>query len=81
MSESRTTELRVGSGLSRIAADVIANALATAKTPCVTSSFQAEDVVLVHLLLKAKPDIPVLFLETCHHFPLTLTYRDEIATG
>ena len=79
MSESRTTELRVGSGLSRIAADVIANALATAKTPCVTSSFQAEDVVLVHLLLKAKPDIPVLFLETFHHFPQTLTYRDEIA--
>jgi phosphoadenosine phosphosulfate reductase len=58
---------------------VIADALATAKTPCVTSSFQAEDVVLVHLLLKAKPDIPVLFLETFHHFPQTLTYRDEIA--
>ena len=58
---------------------VIADALAAAKTPCVTSSFQAEDVVLVHLLLKAKPDIPVLFLETFHHFPQTLTYRDEIA--
>ncbi len=58
---------------------MIADALATAKTPCVTSSFQAEDVVLVHLLLKAKPDIPVLFLETFHHFPQTLTYRDEIA--
>ena len=58
---------------------LIAEALATAKTPCVTSSFQAEDVVLVHLLLKAKPDIPVLFLETFHHFPQTLTYRDEIA--
>ena len=38
-------------------------------TPCVTSSFQAEDVVLVHMLLKAQPDIPVLFLETFHHFP------------
>jgi phosphoadenosine phosphosulfate reductase len=60
-------------------AAVIADALATAKRPCVTSSFQAEDVVLVHLLLQAKPDIPVLFLETFHHFPQTLTYRDEIA--
>jgi len=59
---------------------VIATALATAKTPCVTSSFQAEDVVLVHLLLAAKPDIPVLFLETFHHFPQTLAYRDEIAS-
>ena len=51
----------------------------TAKAPCVTSSFQAEDVVLVHLLREARPDIPVLFLETFHHFPQTLTYRDEIA--
>ena len=65
--------------MSRIADDVIAEALAAAKTPCVTSSFQAEDVVLMHLLLKANPDIPVLFLETFHHFPQTLTYRDEIA--
>ena len=75
----------VVSGFSRTATDpgtaedVISNALAAAKTPCVTSSFQAEDVVLVHLLLKAKPDIPVLFLETFHHFAQTLTYRDEIA--
>ena len=61
-------------------AAVIKTALATAKTPCVTSSFQAEDVVLVHLLLAARPDIPVLFLETFHHFPQTLTYRDEIAS-
>ena len=69
----------VGSGFRRIAKDVIAQALASAKTPCITSSFQAEDVVLVHLLREVKPDIPVLFLETFHHFPQTLAYRDEIA--
>ena len=60
-------------------APVIADMLATATAPCVTSSFQAEDVVLVHLLREVKPDIPVLFLETFHHFPQTLAYRDEIA--
>ena len=69
----------VGSGFSRIAHDVIAQALASSKTPCVTSSFQAEDVVLVHLLREIQPDIPVLFLETFHHFPQTLAYRDEMA--
>jgi phosphoadenosine phosphosulfate reductase len=69
----------VGSGFSRIAQDVIAQALTSAKAPCITSSFQAEDVVLVHLLREVKPDIPVLFLETFHHFPQTLAYRDEIA--
>jgi phosphoadenosine phosphosulfate reductase len=60
-------------------ATLISDTLATAKVPCVTSSFQAEDVVLVHLLREVKPDIPVLFLETFHHFPQTLIYRDEIA--
>ncbi len=60
-------------------ANLIATTLADAKAPCVTSSFQSEDVVLVHFLREARPDIPVLFLETFHHFPQTLTYRDEIA--
>jgi phosphoadenosine phosphosulfate reductase len=57
---------------------VIADALATAKKPCITSSFQAECVVLTHLLLEVRPDIPVLFLDTFHHFQQTLDYRDEI---
>jgi phosphoadenosine phosphosulfate reductase len=57
---------------------VIASALATSKKPCITSSFQAECVVLTHMLLEARPDIPVLFLDTFHHFPQTLAYRDEL---
>jgi phosphoadenosine phosphosulfate reductase len=56
----------------------IAASMAEAKAPCVTSSFQAECVVLTHMLREARPDIPVLFLETFHHFPQTLTYRDEL---
>jgi len=47
--------------------------------PCITCSFQSEDVVLVDLVRRVRPDIPVLFLETFHHFPQTLAYRDEIA--
>ena len=77
MSEEHATD--VVSGSSRTVEELIGDTLSTAKTPCVTSSFQAEDVVLVHLLREVKPDIPVLFLETFHHFPQTLTYRDEIA--
>ncbi len=56
----------------------IAASLGEAKTPCITSSFQAECVVLTHMLREVRPDIPVLFLETFHHFPQTLTYRDEL---
>ena len=60
--------------------DLIARELRDARVPCVTSSFQAECVVLVHMLREIAPDIPVLFLETFHHFPQTLAYRDEIAS-
>jgi phosphoadenosine phosphosulfate reductase len=60
------------------AVDLIAEQLETANAPCVTSSFQAECVVLVHMLHEIAPDIPVLFLDTVHHFEQTLAYRDEI---
>jgi phosphoadenosine phosphosulfate reductase len=60
-------------------AELVATTLADAKLPCVTSSFQAEDVVLVHFVREVMPEVPVLFLETFHHFPQTLTYRDDIA--
>lgn len=58
---------------------VIAAELASAAAPCVTSSFQAECVVLVHLLRSVKPDIPVLFLDTVHHFAETYAYRNQLA--
>jgi phosphoadenosine phosphosulfate reductase len=64
--------------MSAPALDIIGAQLAEARTPCVTSSFQAECVVLVHMLRQIAPDIPVLFLDTVHHFAETMTYRDEL---
>ena len=61
------------------ARDVIRQMLPGAQTPCLTSSFQAECVVLTHMLLDEQPDIPVLFLDTFHHFAQTLEYRDLLA--
>jgi phosphoadenosine phosphosulfate reductase len=52
--------------------------LAAAARPCVTTSFQADGVVLLHMIRKIQPDIPVLFLDTFHHFQETLQYRDEL---
>jgi phosphoadenosine phosphosulfate reductase len=66
-------------GLRIEAQSVIERALADAQKPCITSSFQAECVVLTHMLREVRPDIPVLFLDTFHHFPQTLAYRDEIS--
>jgi phosphoadenosine phosphosulfate reductase len=58
--------------------NVIDTALANAARPCITSSFQAECMVLTHMLREHQPDIPVLFLDTFHHFAETLKYRDEM---
>jgi len=58
---------------------IIVDALETATRPCLTCSFQAEDVAVLHMLLAVKPDIPVLFLDTVHHFAQTYAYRDELA--
>jgi phosphoadenosine phosphosulfate reductase len=57
---------------------LIAKQLLEGGVPCVTSSFQAECVVLVHMLHELDPGIPVLFLDTVHHFADTLRYRDEL---
>jgi len=46
--------------------------------PCITCSFQAEDMIVLHLLRKRLPEIPVLFLDTGYHFAETYAYRDQM---
>jgi phosphoadenosine phosphosulfate reductase len=46
---------------------------------CLTCSFQAEDMIVLHLLRQQIPEIPVLFLDTGYHFPQTYEYRDRVA--
>ena len=45
---------------------------------CLTSSFQAEDMVVAHVLKKRVRDVPVLFLDTGYHFAQTYEYRDRM---
>lgn len=44
----------------------------------IVSSFGAESAVLLHLVSRVDPTVPVLFLETGKHFPETLAYRDML---
>lgn len=46
---------------------------------CFTCSFQAEDIIVLHLLRQKLPQIPVLFLETGYHFRETYEFRDRLA--
>lgn len=52
---------------------------ANAWRACVTCSFQAEDMIVVDMLRKKLPDIPVLFLDTGYHFAATYEFRDRMA--
>ena len=62
--------------------ELLAHELATPDNneACLTCSFQAEDVLLLHLTLELRPAIPVIFLDTGYHFAETYAYRDRIAT-
>jgi phosphoadenosine phosphosulfate reductase len=53
-------------------------AAARAEEVCVTSSFQAEDMVVVHLVRAAMGNVPVIFLDTGYHFAETYAYRDRL---
>ena len=46
---------------------------------CLTNSFQAEDMVVLHMVRELEPEIPVLFLDTGYHFAATYAYRDRMA--
>ena len=62
-------------------ADAVLDALLTGRPEsgaCITCSFQAEDVVVLHLLRERVPDVPVLFLDTGYHFAETYEYRDRM---
>ncbi|MGB3320928.1 MAG: phosphoadenylyl-sulfate reductase [Sphingopyxis granuli] len=63
------------------AAEVVASVLGAGLLgdTAIVSSFGAESAVLLHLVTRAAPDIPVLFLDTGKHFPETLAYRDTLA--
>jgi phosphoadenosine phosphosulfate reductase len=45
---------------------------------CLTSSFQTEDMVVLHMLRQQLPNVPVIFLETGYHFKELLAYRDRM---
>lgn len=76
---SETKQLRVEATKLSEARAAVTEALAAAKEPCFTCSFQAEDMVVLALLREQRPGIPVLFLETGYHFPEMYEYRDAMA--
>ncbi len=46
--------------------------------PSVVSSFGADSAVLLHMMSKIDPTLPVIFLDTGFHFSETLRYRETL---
>ncbi len=74
------TTASASNALALTASSFLREHLEHAQRACITSSFQAEDVAVLHMVLQLQPRIPVIFLETGYHFPETLAYRDRIAS-
>jgi phosphoadenosine phosphosulfate reductase len=53
----------------------------TSENLCVTNSFQAEDMVVLHMVRAHLPQVPVIFLDTGYHFADVYTYRDRMAAA
>ena len=49
------------------------------KTMFVTSSFQTHSIVLLHIISRINPNIPIYFINTGFLFPETIKYKDLIA--
>ena len=43
-----------------------------------SSSFQTQSVPLLHMISRACPQLPVMFLDTGFHFPETIAFRDRL---
>jgi phosphoadenosine phosphosulfate reductase len=61
------------------AGELIRSVLENEGEACITCSFQANGVALLHMVREVRPDIPVLFIDTGYHFPETYAYRDRLA--
>jgi phosphoadenosine phosphosulfate reductase len=76
------TDLSYRESLEARTAEDVLDFVLRSRTPslaCLTCSFQAEDIIVLNLLRKRIPKIPVLFLETGYHFAETYQFRDQIA--
>jgi phosphoadenosine phosphosulfate reductase len=63
------------------AAELIDKLLADQQgSACITCSFQAEDMIVLHMLRQRLSRVPVLFLETGYHFAETYSYRDRMVS-
>src|SRR5690554_3199715 len=58
--------------------DKILDYKAAGKKVFTTSSFQTHSLVLLHMISRIDPEIPVYFTNTGYHFPETLAFKEQV---
>ena len=60
------------------AAEIITWALSLASNPVISTNFRPHSAALLHMLIRACPDIPVIWVDTGYNTPATYRYIDEL---
>ena len=60
------------------AAEIITWALARARNPVVSTNFRPRSAALLHMVTRACPDIPVVWVDTGYNTPATYRYIEEL---
>ena len=58
---------------------IIEWALARARNPVISTNFRPHTAVLLHLVSRVKPDIPVIWVDTGYNTPATYQFVEELA--
>jgi phosphoadenosine phosphosulfate reductase len=60
------------------AAAILAWALARARNPVISTNFRPGSAVLLHMVVQARPDIPVIWVDTGYNTPATYRYAEAL---
>ena len=70
---------RVNAELGRDAAGLTRWALGLGKRAIVTTNFRPFEAVILHLVTRVQPDVPVVWMDNGYNTPATYRYADEVS--
>lgn len=79
MSTAASLDLaRVNAELGHDAPALVAWALGLGQRAIVTTNFRPFEAVILHLVTRVQPDVPVIWMDNGHNTPATYRYADEV---
>ncbi|MBS0294576.1 MAG: phosphoadenosine phosphosulfate reductase family protein, partial [Proteobacteria bacterium] len=80
MSHAHDIDLaHINAELGRNAPALVAWALGLGKRAIVTTNFRPFEAVILHLVTRVQPDVPVVWMDNGYNTPATYRYADEVS--